>query len=215
MWIRQRLGAPPVPWRRQRRPVTSNPSHSQTLPDSPLILIGFSLGGNIAIKLAGELGSQAKGLLSRTIAVCAPLNLAHTSHLLSLPHNRLYQGYYLFRLQKDAQKWLNKRTFNTMYEFDSIVTAAQWGFKDAADYYEKCSSHLLLQQIAHPCYLLYAQDDPFIDYQKCTGTKLSPQVQVFLTNNGGHMGFFGWADPENRYFWLDHQLLKWIQEVNS
>jgi predicted alpha/beta-fold hydrolase len=180
-------------------------------PRSPTILIGFSLGGNIAVKLAGELGSQAEGLLSRTIAVCAPLDLAHTAHLLTLPHNRFYQSYYLHKLQKDAQLWLNKREINTMVEFDSLVTAPQWGFKDAADYYEKSSSRKLLQQIRHPCTLLYAQDDPFIDYRQCTDTTLSPHVQVFFTRHGGHMGFFGWADPENRYFWLDSQLLKWVK----
>jgi uncharacterized protein len=185
----------------------------QETPYSPLILIGFSLGGNIAVKLIGELGAQAKNLLKGAIAVCAPLDLARTAALLSEPRNMLYNRYYVNKLQKQAQKWLNNRTFSNIYEFDALVTAPQWGFKDPMDYYEKCSGYKLLANIQLPCYLLYAADDPFVDYSICTASPVSQNVLPYITQYGGHMGFFGWADENHRYFWLDYQLLHWIKEL--
>lgn len=179
---------------------------------SPLILIGFSLGGNIALKLAGELGEGGESILYRTIAVCPPIDLEQTSQLLCSPQNRLYHRYYLERLREQAKRWLGEQVVATLIEFDNAVTAPQWGFKDALDYYRQCSSYPLLASIRHSCYILFASDDPFIDYQPILNLALPPFVKVGVSQYGGHMGFLGWTGDEHRYFWLDDLLLKWVKE---
>lgn len=184
----------------------------KSTPRSPITLIGFSLGGNIALKLAGELGEKALGLIEKTIAVCAPIDLKKTAEIMSLPKNKLYNLYYMKQLEAQSKRWINGKTFSNIYEFDDLVTVPQWGFKDPFEYYETCSGYAYLPFIKHPCYLLFADDDPFVDYYAHSITEASPYVKVWASPSGGHMGFFGWANEEHKYFWLDFQLFKWILE---
>lgn len=181
-------------------------------PASPLILIGFSLGGNIALKLTGELGRDAGDLIRKTIAVCPPVDLASTAALMSKPKNHLYNLYYMKQLEKLTKRWTKGRPFSTIYEFDEMITAPNWGFKDPAEYYEDSSSKTKLQKIHLPSHILFAKDDPFVDYTTCTESKLSPDITIWMAPQGGHMGFFGWAEDNHRYYWLDSVLLKWIED---
>lgn len=178
------------------------------MPFSPLILIGFSMGGNLALKLLAELGIHS--LLDLTIAICPPIDLASASSLISERGNRFYNRYYVKELQKQSQAWTLGRTFNTIYEYDSIVTAPQWGFRDAEDYYRQSSSLPVLSQIRRPCFLIFSEDDPFIDYNLITRASLSPQVEIWLSKKGGHMGFLGWTQDYRSIFWLNELLLKWV-----
>lgn len=182
----------------------------QQNPDSPLHLFGFSLGGNVALKLAGELGEAGPALIKQVIAICPPVDLAHTLNTLMQPHNRWYQRYYLRGLKKLGARWLDNQRVNSMHEFDNLVTAPQWGFKNGADYYQQCSSCFLLPQVQVDCRILFAADDPFIDYRSVLQTSLPSSVKLWLTPHGGHMGFLGWVGREHRYFWLDKFLLEQI-----
>lgn len=181
-------------------------------PISPMILIGFSLGGNIALKLAGELGIIDNKLLALTIAVCPPMDLAHSSALLARASNRAYNKYYMNHLKKQAEPWLKGRMFLNLYEFDCLVTAPLWGFQGAFDYYQQCSSRFLIHHIKSPCRILFSADDPFIDYKVGMEFPLPPSVTLSLANCGGHLGFIGWAEIERDYFWMDQQLIQWVQE---
>ena len=182
----------------------------QLSPETPITLIGFSLGGNIVLKLAGELGEKAASYLETTIAVCAPVDLANTAAILSSPANLLYNRYFMYNIELQTQRWTQGKSFSTMYEFDKLVTAPLWGFDGPQDYYKKCSSLSVLPNIAHTCHLIYAADDPFIDYKVCLTARLPDCVHVWLSEHGGHMGFIGWTDEEHRYYWLDRALLDCI-----
>lgn len=179
-------------------------------PLSPIITIGYSLGGNIALKLAAELGEKKSELIHTTIAVCPPVDLAETAKIMSKPINNLYNRYFIHHIEKVTKEWTKGRPFSTIYEFDEIVTAPKWGFESPSEYYQKSSSCFKLSQIEHACHILLAQDDPFINYRTCLNAKKSAAVQVWLSRYGGHMGFFGWSDKEHRYYWLDKLLLNWI-----
>lgn len=183
----------------------------QQTPLSPLILMGFSLGGNIALKLSGELGEDGISLLQSTIAVCSPIDLADTVSLLCMPSNRLYHRYYLNHLISQGERWTKGRKIDTLYEFDNMVTAPSWGFTDANDYYRKSSSCFHIPNIKHPCYLLLTADDPFIDYRQILKVSLPEWVKVNLSKHGGHMGFLGWAGGGHRCFWMDQLLLNWVE----
>lgn len=181
-------------------------------PLSPIILIGFSLGGNIVLKLAAELGEKASELLHTTIAICPPVDLSETAHIMSQPINLLYNRYYMWQLESVSKEMTNGRTFANIYEFDEHVTAPNWGFDSPEHYYQMSSSRYLLPQIRHPCHILLTADDPFINHKTCLEAEHSADVRLWLSETGGHMGFFGWADDEHRYYWLDKLLLKWVKD---
>jgi predicted alpha/beta-fold hydrolase len=182
----------------------------QQTPQSPIILIGFSLGGNIALKLVGELGEKANSLLEHTFAICPPIDLAQTTHQLLSRSNRFYHRYYLHGLKRVGYRWVQDRTLHSIIDFDHFVTAPQWGYQDAFDYYRQCSSSFFLPLIRHSCHLIFSADDPFIDYRLALQFPLSPSVKIWLSPSGGHMGFLGWAGKEHGYFWLDRLLLTWV-----
>lgn len=205
-----------------RRPYHGGTSHDvlqviktlkRQMPESPLVLIGFSLGGNIALKLLGELGENALALIDMVIAICAPIDLAQTMELLFHRSNHFYHQYYIKALkQMVGSRWIGKRKIHSLRDFDHQVTAPQWGFRDAFDYYQQCSAKFFLPHIRQNCHLIFAADDPFIDYRAAIQNSLSSNVKIWLSQYGGHMGFWGWAGKEHGYNWLDALLLKFAKK---
>lgn len=184
-------------------------------PDSDIILLGFSLGGNIALKLTAELETDPGSLLKHIIAVCPPIDLSGTINLLCSRSNRLYHNYYLKLLKPTAKKWgADSKKIFSMYDFDNQVTAPIWGFKNAEDYYRQSSSCYLLPKIQRNCQILFAKDDPFIDYRSILKEPLPPSVRVFFSEYGGHLGFIGQTEQKRSYFWLDQLLQKWVEQIN-
>lgn len=193
-------------------------------PQSPVIAVGFSLGGNILVKLIGELQSSACDYLLHAVAVCPPLDLAACVRKFSAPSNWLYtwRFSYLLRAAVAAREaafpdvqpvTLPKRC--TLYEFDTLFTAPQCGFHSADDYYAQCSAAPLLPQVTLPCHLLFAQDDPLIDATTLQRVHLPPHINVIYTPNGGHLGFLGRLGRSGGIRWLDRQLLAWIRTASS
>nr|AWJ66296.1 hydrolase, alpha/beta fold family functionally coupled to Phosphoribulokinase [uncultured bacterium] len=190
----------------------------QQYPQSPLHLIGVSLGGNVVLKLAAELAEQAPEWLQQVIAVCPPADLAACANLLARPRNRFYDQHFVDLLKRSVAErhqhfglapmiWPKQMNLRT---FDDIYTAPQGGFRDAADYYACSSSAALVPAINLPCKILFAKDDPFIDGTVFDALHLPDQVDVFHTAYGGHVGFL--AQPQSPFGlrWLDGQLLHWL-----
>ena len=173
-------------------------------PSSPTNLIGFSLGGNITLKLSGELGTGLSSILNHCIAVCPPLDLFHSVQ--TIGKSPFYERYFL--------KSISKQFYNTpssMYLLDDNITAPAWGYESALDYYQSCSCLFFLPKIKHKTRILLAEDDPFIDHKKAHTVLLPEAVEVYTTEKGGHMGFIG----ENRRHWMDDLLLDWIDTPPS
>jgi uncharacterized protein len=183
-------------------------------PFSPIVLVGYSLGGNIALKLAGELEEDASTYCQRVIAVCPPVDLEISVRNMTKGFNKFYQRYYLENLCKQASSWVKGRKIHTLNEFDDVVTAVAWGFKSGAEYYRLSSSNRFLPDIRLRCDILFAVDDPIIDYRLIEKTKISPNTNIWVARGGGHNGFLGWADNHGVH-WLDRQLLAWICNDNS
>lgn len=181
-------------------------------PHSPIVLIGFSLGGNIILKLAGELEERADSLIEKTISICAPIDLAQTTLSLSKGINRLYHNYYIQGLKRLGQRWIGNLPIRSIIDFDDAVTAPLWGFRNAFDYYQQSSSCHSLPKIRHPCHLIFAADDPFVDYRAALKHPLYPAVKIWLSRHGGHMGFWGWAGREHGCYWIDRFLLELVKE---
>ncbi len=189
-------------------------------PGSPAALVGFSLGGNIALKLAGELGDRPCGHLDRVMAVCPPVDLAACSRQIQLPRNRLYDRYFVKLLVKqladrrrrlpDAHHAAFPSQPRTLWEFDNGFTAVVCGFGTADNYYAQASSLRVLGQIRLPTLILASRDDPMIPPEPLTGARLSASVQLHLTDRGGHLGFVGRGGIEPDRRWMDWRVVGWV-----
>jgi uncharacterized protein len=179
-------------------------------PHSPITLIGFSMSGNIILKMAGELGEKGSTLVHHLMAICPVLDIANCQVRMTHHHNWLYHKYYLRNMHRQGKKWLNNKTFSTIHEFNDKIVAPLWGYANADDYYEKCSSAKFIPSIKIPCDLIFASDDPFIDYKVVKRVNLPESTHAWLTTHGGHLGFIGRSSqPENGVYWLDDILLNW------
>jgi predicted alpha/beta-fold hydrolase len=212
-----------------RRPYHGGCSHDvraaalaihQWSPASPLIILGFSLGGNIVLKLAGEASTEPLPNLERVAAVSAPIDLMRSAALLARPRNRLYEMHYV----RDLVRQVRQRQLlhpdeprgdfprrMTMRRFDDLYTARRWGFDDALDYYRCASSVALIPQIAVPTLILTARDDPFVAVEPFQNLVTPPHVEVVIVTRGGHMGFLGW-DSGRAVRWAERRLTEWILE---
>ena len=177
--------------------------------DSEIILIGFSLGGNIALKLAGELGEEAKKLVKMFIAVCPPVDLLQTVQAVQERRNWLYHQYYLKSVRAQARDWIFQE-IKTLYQLDDVITGPLWGYRGAREYYQECSSLRFLPNIKQSTHLLFAEDDPFVPLEPVKDVILSDHVNLWSTKKGGHMGFLGRASKARSLYWMDHLLLNWI-----
>lgn len=179
-------------------------------PSSDITVIGFSLGANLALKLAGELGKDAEKLIKQIIAVCPPFDLENTASILQEKKNRLYNRYYLRQIFYQASPWTN-RVFTCLHEYDDHVTGPLWGYKNAKDYYQTSSSKFYLKNISVPSHILSAEDDPFIALEVLQDVPLSQHVQLWSTKKGSHMGFLG----RTTLHWMDQLLLDWTAPKKS
>ena len=187
-------------------------------PASPLALVGFSLGGNIALKLAGEAAADPVPNLERVAAISPPVDLERCEALLSRPGNRVYEQHFVHHLVGVALR--QQRLFPdlpriqfprrlSMRQFDDLYTAPLWGYADALDYYRRASAAPLLARIALPTFILTARDDPFIAAASLEGLPSAPGREVQVVARGGHLGFLGW-DGAGGVRWLERRLAAWI-----
>lgn len=178
----------------------------ETTPHSDIFLIGFSLGGNTALKLAGELGKEAKNLVKSCIAVCPPLDLEDTARLIQQPGYALYHSYYLGHILQQAKPWI-KEPIHSIREYDDKISAPLWGFKDAHEYYSKCSCIRFLSQIKSDCHIVLAEDDPFVSLDVLKNVDLPETVHAWSSTHGSHLAFLG----RTQWQWLDYLLLNWVE----
>lgn len=189
----------------------------------PITLVGYSLGGNVSLKLAGESGT---GLLHSVAAVSTPLDLAACVEALGKPSNYLYQQRFVSRMRDRLaeRRRLQPKAFTpifaqtdvdairTVFEFDDRITAPHFGFGDARNYYKTQSSQNFLASIGVPALLLTAQDDPLVPYAVYghPAIKENPWIQLLAPKHGGHVAFLARRAPR---FWADEAILEWRAQI--
>ena len=190
----------------------------------PLILAGFSLGGNVVLKLAGELASDAGAMIAGAIAVSTPIDLAACARQLARPENLVYSYRFVDRLKKRIRlkERLTPGSFalerlrdvRTVYQFDDVFTAPSFGFGSADNYYATQSSNQFLDRIRVPTLVVQAQDDPLIPFSVYRHPALRENSCLTLVTpqHGGHLGFVSRTRPR---FWLDPVLMEWIESLAS
>ncbi|HEY3937096.1 MAG TPA: alpha/beta fold hydrolase [Bryobacteraceae bacterium] len=185
----------------------------------PVFLVGFSLGGNVALKLAGELGQSE--LLAGVCAISTPIDLAACVRTIDKPSNFLYARRFLSRL-RDRVRRKSELTphlyrtdglddIRTIWEFDDLFTAPLFGFGTAENYYATQSALRYLDAIRIPTIVICAQDDPLVPFEIYgqPAFRSNPALTLLATKKGGHLGFLARHKPR---FWLDHTALDWIDK---
>jgi predicted alpha/beta-fold hydrolase len=187
-------------------------------PPSPLLVIGISLGGNLALKVAGEVARHPVPNLARVAVLAPPIDLTRCATLLCRPANRMYEDNFVRLLVAEARR--RDRYFNepspvrfprrtTMRMFDDLYTAPRSGFADALDYYRRASAGPLVPHIRVPTLIMAARDDPFIAVEPFEELRVPSHIQVRIVPRGGHVGFLGW-DGAGGIRWAERRLVEWV-----
>lgn len=190
----------------------------RSCPGSPLRLVGFSLGGNLLLKTLGEWNQQAPAEVTGALAVAAPIDLIACSRNIERPQMFLYNRFFVRTLMREIARRRSfipelaeldlRRPPRTLYQFDDRVTAPLSGFRDAAEYYAKCSSARLLSAIEVPTTIVAAADDPIVPVRVFREVARGKAVGLELVPGGGHMGFFARRrTPQCDGYWLDQRVL--------
>lgn len=188
-------------------------------PHSPNVLIGYSMGGNIVLKLAGELREEASRYLKKVIAVNPPIDMSSSVKLFQSRENTLYLRYFAKLLKEDIEYM--KRHFEsfpkvnlprnmTLEDFNRMFVVPYFGFKDVEDYYRYASSKYVISEIKVPCKVLFSQDDPIVSWETIKDVKIPDNMDIYVTKKGGHLGYIGNAIDERGFYWLDSLLFDWI-----
>lgn len=192
-------------------------------PLSPVTLVGYSLGGNVGLKLAGECGPNLPGLLDSVAAVCPPADLYACVRSLKHWANRLYDRYFTRLLWEHVQRRQRlvpglamvalDKCPNGVHHFDECFTAPLGGFANAEDYYYKSSASRVMDRIAIPTLILAAANDPMVPAAALAAMKVSQAVRVHLVEGGGHLGFVARRGRDADRYWIDWRLLDWLHAL--
>lgn len=200
-------------------------AHLQTLyPNLPLYAVGFSLGGNMLLKLAGE--TKQDNPFKACVSISAPMRLEQCAKAISRGFSQVYEQKLLRSMRANLRQKMATMDYSgrirvsaagvgnlsTFYKFDENVTAPLHGFAGADDYYQKASAMGFLKHITTPTLVIHALDDPFMNaavVPKPTG--LSAHVAYELSRRGGHVGFLE-GMPWNTTSWLPRRVPDFIAQ---
>jgi hypothetical protein len=199
-------------------------SISKRYPESKIFCAGYSIGGNMLLKLLSE--RDEKRDIVASVATSVPYQLDLPANVMKQGFSQLYQYHLIKSLKKHLLKKFDKhnmseyielkkddvKNIKTFWEFDAQYTAPMHGFSSAYDYYTKCSSKQFLKNIKTPTLLIHAKDDPFMVPEVIpTQEELSSSLTLELSDNGGHVGFIGGTLLKPNY-WLEKRVVSYFKE---
>ena len=187
-----------------------------------IALVGYSMGGNLVLKLAGELGAQAPPQLRAVVGVSPAMDLGPSADALHLPANRLYERKFLRALLKRFRR--KAALFPRVYDparadgihslraFDERITALYNGFAGADDYYYRAAAARVLDRITVPTLILHALDDPFIRLRPETRALIAanPHITLLEPAHGGHCAFLAAPSAGDDGYWAESTLLQFL-----
>ncbi|HXB62268.1 MAG TPA: alpha/beta fold hydrolase [Acidobacteriaceae bacterium] len=196
---------------------------------SRIAILGYSMGGNMVLKLAGELGDDSMPEsyapeIRACVAVSPAADLSASAGALHRPINRVYERrflralerHYLHKVSLYPERYSAARAYNlnSIREFDEHITAFYSGFRGAEDYYTRSSASQFAAKISIPTLVLHALDDPFIRIlpQTCDALRANPNVSLIETRHGGHCAFLADADPatSDDGYWAEQTALRFL-----
>lgn len=195
---------------------------NERFPEQKKVAVGISLGGNM---LANYLAQYSENpLIDAATIVSAPLDLSACSQRIEQGFSKIYKTYLLSSLKKNALRkhhllkgeldlsYHSIKRVTKLYEFDDLITAPLHGFKDAEDYYNRCSGIKRLKEISLPTQIIHAKDDPFMTDDVIPKFVLPDNIDYRLFEQGGHVGFVTGSALKPR-FWLEEVLPSYYQSL--
>jgi uncharacterized protein len=193
---------------------------------SHIAIAGFSLGGNMVLKLAGEYGENPPRELKAVCAISPSIDMRAGSELLMKRRNWIYQQDFLRRLRQrigikarlfpDAYDATGLSGIRTIKQFDDRYVAPAFRFASADDYYAKASSFPYIGRIRVPTLIIHAEDDPFVPFAPLRDPSVTsnPYVLLIATERGGHVAFLSNARGEDR-FWAENRLVEFCGKIGQ
>ncbi|HEY4904826.1 MAG TPA: alpha/beta fold hydrolase [Candidatus Sulfotelmatobacter sp.] len=195
---------------------------------SQFSLAGFSMGGNLVLKLAGEWGKDSPPQFRSVAAVCPAVDLAVSADALHEPANRIYEYYFLMQLfgrfRRKAKLFpadfdvVRLRGVSTLRGFDDRITAYYCGFAGADDYYQRASAANVIDRVAVPALIIHAANDPFIRLRAETRRRIlaNPHITFMETEDGGHCAFLGErnGDPQDDGRWAEKEVVEFVKRMS-
>ena len=189
-------------------------------PGSKVSLVGFSLGGNAVLKLAGETGSSIPWQLKLVIAVAPPINLEYCAVQLSRPRRRFYDRRFVRQLCRQVRNRCQQMPAaedlpsgmrpRSVFEFDDCYTSQVNGFRDAVDYYDQSSAGSRLDSISIETRILVAEDDPVVPIEIFDDISYPDCLRLLKTEHGGHLGYLGVKGVDRDRRWMDWRIVDWV-----
>jgi predicted alpha/beta-fold hydrolase len=188
---------------------------------------GYSLGGNLALKLAGEYGAHAPAALLGVAAVSPIIEISECTRALERPGNWIYQWNFVRDLKRRMKRKnechpglydlsrLNAVT--TVREFDETYTAPYFGFRNAEDYYHRASAMRVIDRIRVPALVITAEDDPFVPSAPFHDAKVTrnPCIDLKISAHGGHCGFVGERSADDDGYWAENEIVEFLAGITA
>lgn len=188
-----------------------------------IYIAGFSLGGNMVLKLAGEYREEGPRELKGVCAISPSIDLRASCDLTSRRRNWLYRRSFLQNMKRrmmlkqrlfpEAYDTSNLDAISSIEQFDDRYVAPAFGFENASDYYTKASSRPLISRIRLPTLIIHAEDDPFIPFAPLLDPSIAanPYVLLIGTKRGGHVAFLSSASSDRDRFWAENRLVEFCR----
>jgi hypothetical protein len=188
-------------------------------------IVGYSLGGNLAVKIAGELGADPDVPLRAVVAVSPTIDLDLCVRAIARRANYPYHWNFVrhlkARMRRKARTWPEAFDLGpldriwTIRRFDDVYTAPSHGFRDASDYYYRASALRVVDRIRIPALILSAEDDPFVPVSQFQepAVRGNPHVRVQVQRHGGHCGFVGAARDGSDGYWAEERAIAFLASV--
>jgi predicted alpha/beta-fold hydrolase len=190
-----------------------------------IAVVGYSLGGNLALKLAGEYGPCAPAALAGVAAVSPIIEISECTRAIERTGNALYQCNFVRDLKRRMRRKDGFRpgafdlapleTIRTVRGFDEAYTAPYFGFRDAEDYYHRASAMREIDRVRVPALVITADDDPFVPSQPFHDPKVTgnPHIDLRMSAHGGHCGFVGARSADDDGYWAEKQIVDFVERV--
>jgi predicted alpha/beta-fold hydrolase len=190
-------------------------------PVSPIFVVGFSLGGALALKLLAEIGDEPLGNLNRVLAVCPPLDLFAVEKQFDTPLGRPYDRFFVRLIWRqvlarwdrfpDIAPMDTPQRPRRLKHIDEMVIAPAAGYTSADEYYAATQVGPSLASIRQPATIIAAEDDPIVPIASLYEYERSECVEPIVVKGGGHLGFIASSNGDPDYRWLDWRILEWVQ----
>ncbi len=191
-----------------------------------IFLVGYSMGGNLMTKVAGEYGAAPPKALRGVCVVCPAMDLGACADALELRENYFYQRHFvkglMARYARKAEIFPERYPKNgfgqvrSVREFDDKITAPQFGYRDAQDYYDAVGAKKVVAQVRVPMLMITAQDDPFVPYglflRAAPGN--NPAINFATPDHGGHCGFISKHAGAER-FWAEQRIVEFCDALRA